>query len=366
MDNQYSNMNGGSNSNINNNNSNNNQYVNNNNHNNQYINNNNQYINNNGINNYASQYGGANKNYQIIDDKDLLETFIGNNSYKLLRKSFNFSAFFFTTLYFFYRKMFLAGIVVFFISNVLFNVFKNGIVMLLFSLVIGFIFNKLYAYHAIRKTAKIKNRTKDVALEDLYFLCRQKGGTSILDVILGIIVCILGVIACAFLGFTKYFAFDMPLVFLTNLFNINSTEFNGTIVYDTTINMQSEFRMSIPGVFEDFPMGSYAYGYEYKNPNNTLESCNVSLLAVKNQTNSSEFIKKMADFYKESNSSEINELTVNNINWQWCYYKNSLGTFYNYLTTKDKKVYLFKYEVYNDGECLEYKNEILNSIEKVE
>lgn len=78
----------------------------------------------------------------------------------------------------------------------------------------------------------------------------------------------------------------------------------------------------------------------------------------------SELVKQMAEYNSENISNNIDQATINGINWTWFSKTNSIGTTYYYGTTKDNKAYLFEYDI-NSGtspECPTYRQTILNSI----
>lgn len=125
---------------------------------------------------------------KVIDEEELLREFVGKNYEKITTRKFNFAGFFFTTLYMFYRKMFLYGIVLFLVNLVVLNVINNFIVTVLFNVIVGLFVNKVYLYYAKKKIAKIKMKYPQLSSEDLKGLCYLKGGRSIGRIFLGLLV----------------------------------------------------------------------------------------------------------------------------------------------------------------------------------
>lgn len=122
-----------------------------------------------------------------VNDEDLLKMFIGKNSEKITTRPFNFAAFFFTSLYMCYRKMFLFGLLYFIVTLVVINVAKTYLATLAFSILAGLIFNKIYVSHAKKKVAVIKAKNSDKRSEELVSICTRKGGTSGGQLFLGIL-----------------------------------------------------------------------------------------------------------------------------------------------------------------------------------
>ena len=85
-----------------------------------------------------------NINNNSYNDEDLLKSFIGNNYEKITRSPFNLAVFFFTSLYMFYRKMFLYGLLAFLINLVILCLANNYLVTYAFNVIVGLFINKIY------------------------------------------------------------------------------------------------------------------------------------------------------------------------------------------------------------------------------
>ena len=130
------------------------------------------------------------------NDEELLKAFIGNNYEKITTKPFNFAGFFFTTMYMFYRKMFLYAIISFIISLIMINTINNDIVNIIYSLLVGFSINKIYLYYAKKKIEKIKFLNQQKDFNELKKICADKGGTSVGQIFLGFLS-VMGITAVA-------------------------------------------------------------------------------------------------------------------------------------------------------------------------
>ncbi len=191
------------------------------------------------------------KKRKMLDDKpsifarpasedEMLEQFIGKNYYKIRRNKFNFSAFFFGPLYFWYRKMFIAGyiyiIIISLITYILQFQFKidNYIyefaVTFIASLILGFSFNTFYVNRAKKKTEQIKKKyERKYDAFDIGRLCSRKGGGSVLYVILGficlsffsIIIALLVTIIVTFITVGTFTGFNFNIDKIKNTFNFD-------------------------------------------------------------------------------------------------------------------------------------------------
>ena len=287
-----------------------------------------------------------------INDQELIDAFIDKN-HKRFQIPFNFFAFLFGSLYLFYRKMFLWGLLVFALEFVILNYIKITAGLLIFRLVLGFVFNKIYLGIAKKKVSKIKYIKSQESFEDLKKICASKGGTSGLQLFLGIIITLAAtIIAIVLLGVSLFFNGISSVVQNANQGRV--------IIYDTSVNIKNEFDILVPSRFENKSEES-SYKYTYNNEDGFFGKCELELLAVSNFKNPEDLINNYV------NNSEIthgsNTVTVNGIEWHTGV-EDLLGKVYYYATKKDGKVYLLTYTVQEDADenCDNYRSLVLNSI----
>ena len=123
-------------------------------------------------------------------EENLKKILIGKNAdviYEKMEKggSFNVFSMLLSFLYFFYRKMYLIGLISFVIQLIIANYAK-------------FIFYPLYKYHIERKLSAIKQ--KATTEEEMINMCKKKGGTSNI----AIIIIILSPFILFIVGFLLY------------------------------------------------------------------------------------------------------------------------------------------------------------------
>ena len=169
--------------------------------------------------------------YSSFDD-DLLKVFIGKNSDKILAENFNFAAFFFGSIYFFYRKMYSCGFILFIIEMIFSNLLKSQIITTVIGLILSFIVglktNQLYVKHAKKKIKKIKNN--GISNEEIKTNCIKKGGTSIASAILFVVTVIIIFIVLSFLA----------LIILYNQFKILNEGGDETSIYPYISRVEME------------------------------------------------------------------------------------------------------------------------------
>lgn len=192
-----------------------------------------------------------NINNNSYNDEDLLKAFIGNNYEKITRSPFNLAGFFFTSLYMFYRKMFLYGLLAFLINLVILCLANNYLVTYAFNVVVGLFINKIYLSYAKKKIATIKSKNNLKSVDELKSICSSKGGTSVPRIFLGLAVKI--VMAVVVLVFVKLLGIgDIVRQSLhTNNFDIRITDVSGTLVEDVSVQGYSCFNSKCSISIED-------------------------------------------------------------------------------------------------------------------
>lgn len=127
-----------------------------------------------------------------IDDSYLIDSYISKNVDKFKDDNVSFHVFLFGVPYLFYRKMWLLGFIILIIENII-NITPYAIVYpyfhFLMQVVISIEFKKIYLKHVKKQVNKIKEKNLDKSMEELTNICKEKGGTSIISVVvLGIIL----------------------------------------------------------------------------------------------------------------------------------------------------------------------------------
>lgn len=126
-----------------------------------------------------NQYQGQMQDnfYGSDNDDTFRRTWMGNLYDKANTKKFNVAAFFFTGYYFFYRKMFLFGILFTILAVVL---------PLISNILCGFVFYPLYKSHINKQLNKYKANSQSPG--SLIDIAKRKGGTSVLAVFIALII----------------------------------------------------------------------------------------------------------------------------------------------------------------------------------
>lgn len=316
-------------------------------------------------------------NTESYDDESLLETFIGKNQEKILESSFNFAGLFFGQFYLFYRKMFAYGILVFLLNVIITNFLKMSFLTIFINLVIGLIVNKTYINFAKKKINKIKSNNMHKSQGELALICSKKGGTSIGQLFLGfiveIVIAMLIVIISIIFGISTIFGTlisNFGNIFSNSMVENNTSDgvYDGTFNYNSSIIISDEFSISIPSNFEEGMFNDeHMYNYEYSSNQGMFDGCKFSLAGVDNFNSAENLANQMYNYFlswDNSNPTSVLSSKINNINWYWLSYSDSMGTYYYYLTEKSNKVFLLEYEIEKNANsnCINYKDKIITSI----
>jgi len=124
-----------------------------------------------------------------IDD-ELLDAYIGENADSIKTQGVSWPNFFFGMYYTVYRKMWPLSIALF-IANVIMNIFLPSIslyIRLLLDLFVFFSFNKMYVEYAKDDIRNIIFQNPNASRAEIIQKCKEKGGTSVVAVIVLIII----------------------------------------------------------------------------------------------------------------------------------------------------------------------------------
>ncbi len=348
-------------------------------------------------------------NNESSKDKEeaLLQAFIGPNYDKLTTRKFNFAAAFFGYLYMCYRQMVLYGVISIFvlaalsmgISSIVSTLISNNDMALIVSYVIwygisflayGFLTNKIYLYFVKRKIAQIKLNNLNKNHYEIAEMCKRKGGTSIgkllLAILIPIIFMIIFILISILLLGSMFGAFVTGFKDLNNNIqssineNVNEADKSFGYTFDETININNEFVITIPSGFENNSK-PYSYEYKYVSEDSVFDNCRISMgvpqikMGIpevnKEFANAEDLMNEMQDYFKESNSSAVQKMTINNLDWYHVsmddstWGGHSFGKLYYYATTKNNKIFLLKYDISENApsECENYRQQIISSIQ---
>ncbi len=145
-------------------------------------------LNNQTVNNYNNL-----ENYyepqKSIDDEFLYDAYIGANASKIKTNDFSFGVFFLGIFYLFYRKMWKVGFVWLGLSIFL-NLLNQplaGMANLGIRIYLAIEFKHIYQKHVFEQIKNIKEANAEKTSEEIAEICRAKGGTTFIPIVILII-----------------------------------------------------------------------------------------------------------------------------------------------------------------------------------
>lgn len=307
-----------------------------------------------------------------ISSEDLLEEYIGKNYEKISKRKFNLAALFLSSLYLFYRKMTLLGIIISILAIILdiIGLVINPILILILNLIVSlilcFMFNKLYIDNAKKSIDKIKKKYTNKSISEIKEICKKNGGTSIafaivFSLIMGAVTSGIMTIASPIIdGDTN----EEEIIINENIHDNN--KYKGTLNYNTKVFINDNVTMGFLQVFTPSTFNSdYTLDYDYlTTPNDTSSKCNFKLSVINDYTDSKTLIDEMAEY---NNITDTNYTTsTKNITWDTFTVTGDLKTTHYNATANNNLVYLLEYNIDSNANaniCNAFYNGIVNSIE---
>lgn len=138
-------------------------------------------------------------NYSFGSEEDLIKTYVGKNYDKIKNTKFSLPTLFFGPVYFFYRKLYLLGIlwIILLIMTIINPVFP-AIAVIIFSTA----FSHIYLNEVTKRVRIIKEKNKHQGKDAVLQICKKKGGVNkIIPLISILIIIILTTIAIYILDY---------------------------------------------------------------------------------------------------------------------------------------------------------------------
>lgn len=270
-----------------------------------------------------------------ISDDDLIDAYIGKNADKLKTGNFSANTLCFGFLYVLYRKMWLLGFLLLAVIVVA-TMFLPSIVSFVFCLsniAFSLQFKKIYLKHVKEQVDKIKTENTGKTREQLMMLCSQKGGTTLVPVIIFIIL-------------------DAILIFLVNLGSYET-------IGDLNVMVPS---MLIAGSSSTDTYKYYATSYD----DNNTDSCNLVISITNNSyhTDAKQYLEKMIYRSPTDIYSGISQEKINNNDWYYANVKTGYGQEHYYSIQKNGYIYNLQFSISNDNNktCSSAYNIVINSL----
>ena len=299
-----------------------------------------------------------------INVKELVKSFVGSEYGKISMSPFSFFGGLFNSFYFFYRKMYLGGVILSFINAfVIFLLFKNYVIGLGLILgefiIVGLITNSMYMKFAKNQSIKIAATNPKSSQYELQKLCSLKGGTDV------VISTILTAAILALTIFVVYEVVGKPS-FLELL-----PDKKGSVTLNKDATLDEVVEYDLPSQFVRVKNGTVPYIIEEKvwriGKQITIKSCGFNIYLVAGD-DSKEFLKNMA----EGQNRYTNNGTYKTLSGEvWDTYEYDSGDYYYFYRARkiNGHIVLVTYEIHanaTEGMCELHLENIMNSIREKE
>lgn len=277
--------------------------------------------------------------YSFGKEEDLIEAYAGKNYNKIKSSKFSIPTFFFGSIYFFYRKLYILSL-----SYILISIFLSILTPLLFiihlSLTIGF--STIYLKTVENRVKKIKQQNTNAGKDTLLEQCRKKGGTNIFGTILLIIL------------------FSLVPLIAFNIYKYNKTE---------TIELNVEQNFTIGDITYTIPKGFEKIEYDDLSTYNLYTDTNYCSISFSINDyanfyeNAKEYLNETTYTSQNDSVSPMESIIIKNKEWQHLTIEKNYETENRYAMKDSNVMYII--ETNNDKEdsiCNDYYQQILNSI----
>ena len=303
-------------------------------------------------------------NDEIYNDDMLIDAYIGKRADKLKKGGFSWCTFFGGIIYAFYRKMWGFGIV-FFIINLIVIILSKIIPFLplksttgtIVELIAAKIFKENYIIHVQNQIEKIKQKNPDKTQEELLQICRKKGGTTIVPIIIVLIISLIYI--------------TPSIIGIIEISKKAKEEYKD--IYENS-NMKNknikvnDLNVVIPTNFIEFSNKENLYSSRYSNKNT---SCIVIIKSIYNNNLAINYLEDKLPESSNTNISEIIEKNINNNKWITAseeskkIYTDQTTTTYYYVISNNNNIYDVEFIILEDNEsktCYNHHLDIINSV----
>ena len=235
-----------------------------------------------------------------------------------------------------------------------------SVITLAANIIISTQFKKFYLKHVEEQVEKIKAENQGKTKEQLMMLCSQKGGTTLIPVIVAIILyAIMFFIAFA----TVFNTFNKARENAQNSQNgYNNTSTNITNGTGTIGNLN----VTIPSnlVASIYSTDDYK---TYRTDYNNNDSCSLKLSITKSSyynNDAKQYLEKSIYYSATDTFSGISQKTLNNNSWYYATVTTSYSQEYYYSISNNGTIYEIKFEISDDDNktCTSAYNTVINSL----
>ena len=284
-------------------------------------------------------------------DEELLDAYIGKNIRDIKNKSFSWCTFFFNSIYLLYRKMWLYGFGLLFGVLILdfFLPYIGGLATVGAIILFSIKFKEWYIKDAIEKIEQIKISNPGKTKEELKELCRKKGGTTIIPVVVYIVISIVLPIIIVFIFYP-----EIKEEIVDGQIEANGKNKVGSLIYD------------VPKEYKLFSSSTDSYK-SYRAELDDYTSCYLSIIshpADLYENDPRVCLDKEIYFKSTDEVNKDENYIINNNSWMKVAVESDYKTDYYYAISHGDRIYEVEYDIDNeDDPCEDLNNKVISSME---
>ena len=304
---------------------------------------------------FSQSHDGGN-----VDDDELVDAYIGKYADKFRSGGFSGWSFLFGNLYALYRKMWLLGVIWVVVTLIAMKFLPSYVTFITgcMNLIVAIQFKKWYLRHAEEEVEKIKAKNPGKTGEQLKMICKKKGGTTIIPIVIAVLL-YAAIMYMTVMSVSKTMQKARENAEIIN----NGGSNNGGTV--STTSALDKLNVSVPSIFDLTYSGSTIKTY-YSN-DSTKDYCffEVSYTDASIYNNDAKYFLEENIYLSANDSySGISQKYINGRNWYYASVNKSYGTKYYYAIMNGIYIYNIEFEIMRDdyGTCSGAHNTVVNSL----
>lgn len=304
----------------------------------------------------------------VIDEKAMMKAYVGKNFDNINKSNFSVSALFFASFVYFYRGLYVIGLLIFALQAFALYVLRDNplvlaAVIIVVSIILALITNPLYLAIVKYRVSDIKKRYPKISQGDINNICAKKGKNSpALAIILQI-----GLLAAAVFLALQLLGKDYFVDLYENardaIIKPKEIEYEGNLFYED-VDVKAFFDITLPEGFTEENALWYKYSFETLGEGKK-NKCTIDFGEVKEFKKAKDLLEKIAVYNKED--KDIVDVVESGENtWYVLSLETKNGNMYYRAIELEGKLFVLQYlngKDTTEGVCDSHLVNILSTIQ---
>lgn len=304
----------------------------------------------------------------VIDEKAMMKAYVGKNFDNINKSNFSVSALFMASFVYFYRGLYVIGLLIFALQAFALYVLRDNLlvlaaVIIVVSIVLALITNPLYLAIVKHRVSDIKKRYPKISQGDINNICAKKGQNSpLLAIVLQVGLLAASVFLALQLLGEDYFI-DLYENARDAIIKPKEIEYDGNLFYED-VDVKAFFDIELPEGFTKENALWYKYSFTTLGEGKK-NKCTIDFGEVKEFKNAKDLLQKIAVYNKED--KDIVEKVENGDNtWYVLSLETKSGNMYYRAIELEGKLFVLQYlngKDTTEGVCDSHLVNILGTIQ---